>query len=129
MQLLEDFSNCKVTSDYGYFVAPTALKRIGDGKVRQDSGDVLFPVVFNFITFKPFKGETYVTWYIQDHETGVFLAAIKMEDYHNFPGENPVFHDDKDSKIEKDWIETEREYQILGSLEGDYLGPIYRGES
>ncbi|MCL7047763.1 hypothetical protein MKW94_027267 [Papaver nudicaule] len=50
-----------------------------------------------------------------------------MEDYHNFPGENPVFHDDKDSKIEKDVKVLE--YQILGSLEGDYLGPIYRGES
>ncbi|RZC63339.1 hypothetical protein C5167_025116 [Papaver somniferum] len=57
LQLLEDFSNCKSTLDYGYFMAPpTVWECIGDGKVRQDSGDILFPVVFNCITFKPLKG-------------------------------------------------------------------------
>ncbi|KAI3995129.1 hypothetical protein MKX01_031931 [Papaver californicum] len=149
LQLLEDFSNRKATSEYGYFVAPTALERIGDGKVRQDSGDVLFPVVFKCITFRPFKGEILCGVVNKIMKQGVFLscgpiekvflAAVKMGDYHHFPGENPVFQNDKDSKIEKDvqvrfkilgtkWIEADRELQILGSLEGDYLGPIYRGE-
>ncbi|KAI3853763.1 hypothetical protein MKW98_025280 [Papaver atlanticum] len=55
-------------------------------------------------------------------------------------GENPVFQNDKDSQIEKDvevrfkvldtrWIKSEMEFWILGSLGGDYLGPICTGES
>ncbi|KAI3997744.1 hypothetical protein MKX01_007631 [Papaver californicum] len=150
LQLLEDFSNRKATLDCGYFMAPpTVLERIGEGKVRQDSGDVLFPVVFNCITFKPFEGEILCGVVNKIMKQGVllscgpiekvFLAATKMGDHHYFPGESPVFQNDN-SKIEKDvqvrfkvlatrWIETEREFQILGTLEGDYLGSIYRGES
>lgn len=58
-----------------------------------------------------------------------------MPDYHYVPGENPVFLNEKMSKIEKDavvrfivigtkWLEAEREFQALVSLEGDYLGPV-----
>jgi DNA-directed RNA polymerase-4/5 subunit 7 len=60
---------------------------------------------------------------------------MKMPDYRYVPGENPVFLNDKTSKIEKDvvvrfvvlgtkWLEAEREFQALVSLEGDYLGPV-----
>ncbi|KAI3908573.1 hypothetical protein MKW92_042295 [Papaver armeniacum] len=64
LQLLEDLSNCKATLDYGYFVAPPT--------VRQDSSNVLFPVVFNYITFKPLKGRDPVWGGKQDHETWGF---------------------------------------------------------
>ncbi|KAI3869078.1 hypothetical protein MKX03_005020 [Papaver bracteatum] len=151
LQLLEDFSDHKATSEYGYFVAPTSLERIGDGKVRQDSGDVLFPVVFNCITFKPFREEILCGIVTKIVKRGallscgpikkkVYLSATKMGDYHHFPGKNPVFQNDKDSKIEKyvlvrfkvldtRWDETQREFHMLGSLEGDNLGPIHSGES
>ncbi|KAI3880753.1 hypothetical protein MKW92_027283 [Papaver armeniacum] len=150
LQLLEDFSNRKGNSDYGYFLAPTVLERIGDGKIRQDSGDVLFPVVFNCITFKPFKGEILCGVVNRVVKYGVFLSCgpipqvfisvRKMGDYHHFHGEKQVFQNDRDSKIEMDvqvrfkvlggkWIETESQYHVLGTLEGDYLGPIFRGES
>ncbi|OVA05324.1 RNA polymerase Rpb7 [Macleaya cordata] len=145
IRLLEDFSSRKATQEHGYFVAPTTLERIGEGKVRQDSGDVLFPVVFTCITFKPFRGEILRGVVNKIMKQGVFLscgpiekvylAAQKMADYHHVPGENPIFMNDKHSRIEKDvevrfmvlgtkWIETDREFQILGSLEGDYLGPV-----
>ncbi|KAI3961419.1 hypothetical protein MKW92_032489 [Papaver armeniacum] len=111
LQLLEDFSNCKATLNDGYFVAPpTIWECTGDGKVRQDSSNVLFPVVFNCITFKP-KGRFPVWLGKQDHETGVFLSCgpirkvflppTKMGDCHHFPGENSFFQNDKDSQIEK----------------------------
>ncbi|KAI3974606.1 hypothetical protein MKX01_000118 [Papaver californicum] len=94
LQLLEDFSNRKSNEDYGYFLAPTVLERIGDGKIRQDSGDVLFPVVFNCITFKPFKGEILYGVVNKVKKLGVclrcgpienvFLSARKMGDYRHF---------------------------------------------
>ncbi|KAI3890166.1 hypothetical protein MKW92_037137 [Papaver armeniacum] len=138
LQLLEDFSDHKATSEYGYFVAPTSLERIGDGKVRQDSGDVLFPVVFNCITFKPFRKEILCGVVTNIVKRGVFLSCDGR--LPPLPGKNPVFQNDKDSKIEKyvlvrfkvldtRWDETQREFLVLGSLEGDNLGPIYSGES
>ncbi|XP_057990306.1 DNA-directed RNA polymerase V subunit 7-like [Hevea brasiliensis] len=62
-------------------------------------------------------------------------AASRWRDYHYVPEENLVFLNDKMSKIEKDavvrfivigtkWLDSEREFQALVSLEGDYLGPV-----
>ncbi|KAI3843275.1 hypothetical protein MKX03_037465, partial [Papaver bracteatum] len=84
LQLLEDFSNCKATLDYGFFVAPpTVCECIVDGKVRQDSSNGLFPVVFNCITFKPLKWRDPVWCGKQDHETGGF--PMPWSHYKDFP--------------------------------------------
>ncbi|KAF9619104.1 hypothetical protein IFM89_005118 [Coptis chinensis] len=145
IRLLEDFASRKATKDHGYFLALTTLNTIGEGKVRQESGGVLFPVVFNCITFKPFKGEVLKGVVNRVIKQGVFLSsgptekvfisATTMPDYQYVQGENPIFMNDNLSKIEKDvelrfmvigtkWIENEREFQILGSLFGDCLGPV-----
>ncbi|KAI8561207.1 hypothetical protein RHMOL_Rhmol04G0320100 [Rhododendron molle] len=58
-----------------------------------------------------------------------------MSDYKYVPGENPIFMNDKLSKIEKDvvvrfivigtkYIEVEREFQAVVRLECDFLGPV-----
>ncbi|KAL0854704.1 hypothetical protein Bca101_059856 [Brassica carinata] len=58
-----------------------------------------------------------------------------MPDYKYLPGENPIFMNEKMSRIQVDtlvrfvvigtkWMEVEKEFQALASLEGDYLGPI-----
>ncbi|XP_010274179.1 PREDICTED: DNA-directed RNA polymerase V subunit 7-like [Nelumbo nucifera] len=143
--LLEEFANKKATKDHGYFIAVTTLVSIGKGKVRQESGNVLFPVVFSCITFKPFKGEVLQGVVDRVLKQGVFLkcgpigkvflSEHKLPDYHYVPGENPVFLNDKHSKIEKSsvvrfmvlgtrWAETDREFEMVGTLEGDFLGPI-----
>ncbi|KAJ4969290.1 hypothetical protein NE237_015991 [Protea cynaroides] len=145
LRLLEDFSTKKATKDHGYFLALTTLDRIGEGKVRQESGDVLFPVGFSCITFKPFKGEVLQGVVVRVMKPGVFfrcgpieqvfLSSMKMPDYRFVPGENPFFQNDKQSKIEKDvvvrfmvlgtkWAEADREFQMVVTLEGDFLGPI-----
>ena len=54
IRLLDEFSAKKSTKDLGYFLAVTALNSIGEGKVRQHTIDVLFPVIFRGITFKVF---------------------------------------------------------------------------
>ncbi|KAK7285234.1 hypothetical protein RJT34_19998 [Clitoria ternatea] len=143
--LLRDFAVKKATKDLGYFLAVTTLEKIGEGKVRQHTGDVLFPVVFNAVTFRIFKGEISegVVHKVLKHGVfmrcgpieNVYLSNTKMPDYHYVPGENACFMNEKLSKIGKDvkvrfvvigtkWMEADREFQALVSLEGDYLGPI-----
>uniref|UniRef100_A0A7N0TQV7 DNA-directed RNA polymerase subunit n=1 Tax=Kalanchoe fedtschenkoi TaxID=63787 RepID=A0A7N0TQV7_KALFE len=98
--------------DLGLFIVLTTLEKIGEGKVRQNSGDVLFPVDFTCIIFKLFRGEI-----IQGEvdkkilKQGVFvkcgpvescyLSHQKLSGYHYVPGENPVFMSDKLAKIDK----------------------------
>ncbi|CAL0313566.1 unnamed protein product [Lupinus luteus] len=143
--LLSDFAIKKATKDLGYYLAVTTLETIGEGKVRLHTGDVLFPVVFNAITFKILKGEILegVVHKVLKHGVfmrcgpieNVYLSNLKMPGYHYVPGENPCFMNEKMSKVGKDvrvrfvvigtkWMEAEREFQALVSLEGDYLGPI-----
>ena len=145
VRLLDDFAKKRATKDLGYYLAVSTLESIGEGKVRQQTGDVLFPVVFSGITFKIFKGEILegAVHKVLKHGVllrcgpieNIYLSSMKMLDYRYVPGENPVFLNDKTSKIEKDvvvrfvvlgtkWLEAEREFQALVSLEGDYLGPV-----
>uniref|UniRef100_A0A6N2N5S9 DNA-directed RNA polymerase subunit n=1 Tax=Salix viminalis TaxID=40686 RepID=A0A6N2N5S9_SALVM len=142
--LLDDFAKKRATKDLGYYLAVSTLESIGEGKVRQQTGDVLFPVVFSGITFKIFRGEILegVVHKVLKHGVllkcgpieNIYLSSLKMPGYRYVPGENPVFLNDKTSKIGKDvavrfivlgtkWLEAEREFQALVSLEGDYLGP------
>ncbi|KAE8684333.1 DNA-directed RNA polymerase V subunit 7 [Hibiscus syriacus] len=114
IRLMDEFATKKATKDLGYFVAVTTLETIGEGRVRQNTGDVLFPC-------GPVQN--------------IYLSHIKMPDYRYVPGENGMFMNDKHWKTQKDvvirfivigtkWMEAERESQALVSSEGDYLGPV-----
>jgi len=144
-RLLEDFAAKKATKDLGYLLAVTTLDKIGEGRVRQQEGDVLFPVTFTALTFNIFKGEVAegVVQRVLRHgvflrsgpiET-IFLSAQKMPGYEHVPGESPMFHSDKQAQIKKDvvvrfsvigtkWVEADREFQAVVSVDGDYLGPV-----
>ncbi|XP_057957591.1 DNA-directed RNA polymerase V subunit 7 [Malania oleifera] len=145
IRLLDEFATKKATKDMGYFLAVTTLDSVGEGKVRQHTGDVLFPVVFTCMTFKLFRGEILegIVHKIMKHGVilrcgpveNIYLSNQKMRDYQYVPGENPIFMNEKMSRIEKDvvvrfivigtkWLEAEREFQALVSLEGDFLGPV-----
>ncbi|KAB2625524.1 DNA-directed RNA polymerase V subunit 7-like [Pyrus ussuriensis x Pyrus communis] len=145
VRLLEDFASRKATKDQGYYLALTTLESVGEGKVRQQTGDVLFPVVFSAVTFKLFRGEIAEGVVHKVLKHGVFLSCgpvenmylskMKMPDYDYVPGENPVFMNRKMSKIEKGttvrfivigtkWLEAQREFQALVGLHADYLGPV-----
>ncbi|KAK6161396.1 hypothetical protein DH2020_004777 [Rehmannia glutinosa] len=144
-RLMADFAAKKASKDLGYFLAVSTVLSIGEGKVRQQSGDVLFPVDFSCITFKMLTGEVLegVVHKILKHGVflkcgpaeNVFLSQKKMDDYQYVPGENPYFMNGKSSKIEKGVVvrflvigerfkEAEKVFEAVGSLEGDYLGPI-----
>ncbi|KAL1199979.1 DNA-directed RNA polymerase V subunit 7 [Cardamine amara subsp. amara] len=145
VQLLDVFASKKATRELGYYVAVTTLDKIGEGKIRENTGEVLFPVLFSGITFKIFKGEIVHGVVNKVMKHGVFLKCgpienmylsyTKMPDYKYIPGENPIFMNEKMSRIQVEtkirvvvlgtkWLEVEREFQALASLEGDYLGPI-----
>ncbi|KAJ0035601.1 DNA-directed RNA polymerase V subunit 7 [Pistacia vera] len=145
LRLLDDFACKKATKDLGYYLAVTTLVSIGEGKIRSNTGEVLFPVVFSGITFKIYRGEILegIVHKVLKHGVflkcgpieSIYLSSAKMPDYKYVQGENPVFLNDKHSKIEKNvsvrfivigtkWLEAEREFQALVSLEGDYLGPV-----
>ncbi|KAK1324436.1 hypothetical protein QJS10_CPA01g01516 [Acorus calamus] len=143
--LLEDIARKKATQDHGYFVAVTTLNQVNNGRIREDEGNVRFPVTYNCITFKPFKGEILEGNVKQIMKHGVFMscgpvdtvfiAAQKMEDYQYVAGDSPMFISQRRPKIEigsiirfmvlgTKWVETERAFQVLGSLSGDFLGPV-----
>ncbi|XP_047332683.1 DNA-directed RNA polymerase V subunit 7 [Impatiens glandulifera] len=144
-RLLEEFALKKATKDLGYFIAVNTLDNIGEGRVRQHTGDVLFPVKFSCLTFKIFRGEVLegVVHKIMKHGVflrcgpieNLYLSNQKMPDYRYVPGENPIFMNDKMSKIERDlvvrvmviatkYVEIEKEFQAVVSLEGNHLGPV-----
>ncbi|KAG2315131.1 hypothetical protein Bca4012_065924 [Brassica carinata] len=145
IQLLEAFASKRATKELGYYLTVTSLDKIGEGKIREHTGEVMFPVVFSGMTFKIFKGEILegVVHKVLKHGVfmrcgpveNVYLSHMKMPDYKYLPGENPIFMNEKMSRIQVDtlvrfvvigtkWMEVEKEFQALASLEGDYLGPI-----
>ncbi|CAH8276681.1 unnamed protein product [Arabidopsis lyrata] len=145
VELLDAFASKKATKELGYYVAVTTLDKIGEGKIREHTGEVLFPVMFSGMTFKIFKGEIIhgVVHKVLKHGVfmrcgpieNVYLSYTKMPDYKYVPGENPIFMNEKTSRIQVEttvrvvvigikWMEAEREFQALASLEGDYLGPL-----
>ncbi|KAG8370336.1 hypothetical protein BUALT_Bualt14G0106200 [Buddleja alternifolia] len=144
-RLMTDFAAKKASKDLGFYLAVTTVGSIGEGKVRQHSGDVLFPVDFSCITFKMLPGEVLegIVHKILKHgiflkcgpAEKVYLSHQKMDDYQFVPGENPYFMNGKSSKIEKGvvvrfvvigekFMEAEKDFQAVVSLEGDYLGAI-----
>ncbi|XP_057538502.1 DNA-directed RNA polymerase V subunit 7 [Amaranthus tricolor] len=144
-RLMEDFSAKKTTKDLGYLLAVTTLDEIGEGRVRQQTGDVMYPVTFSCLTFKIFRGEVLDGTVHKVLRHGVFLrcgpietiflSAQKMPGYQHVPGDNPMFISEKQMKIEKDvvvrfcvigtkWVEADKEFQAVVGLEGDFLGPI-----
>ncbi|KAL3538633.1 hypothetical protein ACH5RR_001999 [Cinchona calisaya] len=144
VRLMDDFATKKATKDLGYLLAITTLDKVGEGKIRERSGDVIFPVDFTCITFKVFKGEVLEGTVHKIFKHGVFLRTgpmdkvylshQKMPDYRYVPGENPIFISET-SKIEKGvtvryvvigekYVEAEGDFQAVVGLDGDFLGPV-----
>ncbi|CAN0901614.1 DNA-directed RNA polymerase V subunit 7 [Linum grandiflorum] len=145
IKLLQEFARRHSHKDLGYHIALTTVDNIGEGQVREHTGEVLFPVAFTALTFRIFRGEVVEGVVHKVFKHGVFLqcgplenvylSCKKMPGYNYVPGENPEFINEKMPKIGKDvtvrfmvigtkWMEGEREFQALVSLEGDYLGPV-----
>ncbi|CAA7012825.1 unnamed protein product [Microthlaspi erraticum] len=143
IRLLDAFASKKATKDLGYFVALKDLEEIGEGKIRENTGEVVFPVVFNGITFKIFTGEILNGVVHKVFKSGVllrsgpcetvYLSNLKMPGYDYIHGEEPIFVNQNLSRIEigssvrfvvlaVDYREAEKDFIVLASLVGDFLG-------
>ncbi|CAF2153429.1 hypothetical protein BRARA_A02694 [Brassica rapa] len=145
IRLLDAFASKKATKDLGYFIALKNLEEIGEGRIRETTGEIIFPVVFSGITFKMFKGEIVHGVVRQVHKSGVFLrcgpcenvylSQYKMPGYDYIVEGNPLFMNQNMSRIQIgstvrfivldiQWKEAEKEFIALASLEGNNLGPF-----
>ncbi|CAN6918651.1 unnamed protein product [Brassica oleracea] len=145
IRLLDAFASKKATKDLGYFIALKNLEEIGEGRIKETTGEIVFPVVFSGITFKMFKGEIVHGVVRQVHKSGVFLrcgpcenvylSQYKMPGYDYVVQGNPLFMNQNMSRIQIgstvrvivldiQWKEAEKEFIALASLEGNNLGPF-----
>ncbi|KAF8088974.1 hypothetical protein N665_0522s0003 [Sinapis alba] len=145
IRLLDAFASKKATKDLGYFIALKNLEEVGEGRIRETTGEIVFPVVFSGITFKMFKGEIVHGVVHKVHKSGVFLrcgpcenvylSQYKMPGYDYVAQGNPLFMNHDMSRIQIgstvrvivldiQWKEAEKEFIALASLEGNNLGPF-----
>ncbi|GJX44115.1 DNA-directed RNA polymerase V subunit 7-like protein [Tanacetum coccineum] len=146
VRLLDDFSAKKATKASWLSISRDYPRQNREGKVRELSGDVLFPLSFTCLSFKVFRGEVIegVVHKILKHGVflrcgpieNLYLSNQKMTDYQYQIAESPCFLNLKTgSRIEKDvtvrcivigvkYMEAEKELQAVVGLEGDYLGPV-----
>ncbi|KAL6532390.1 hypothetical protein OROGR_014360 [Orobanche gracilis] len=78
-RLMADYAAKKVSKELGFFLAVNTVVNIGEGKVRQQSGDVLFPVDFSCITFKMLAEEVLEGTVHKILKHGVFLRCGPAE--------------------------------------------------
>eukprot|EP00033_Pygsuia_biforma_P002330 GCRY01002578.1.p1 GENE.GCRY01002578.1~~GCRY01002578.1.p1 ORF type:complete len:171 (-),score=20.33 GCRY01002578.1:69-581(-) len=59
----------------GYTVCVTSVKNIGAGKVKEGSGFAVFPVKYQAVVYKPFRGEVVDAVVTQVNKFGFFAEA------------------------------------------------------
>ncbi|KAH7435080.1 hypothetical protein KP509_06G048400 [Ceratopteris richardii] len=148
-QLLDEVTNLKCSEDHGYYVTPTAIENVEQGKVRPITGVVAFPIQFKCIVFKPYVKE------ILDGEVKkvvrrgcflssgpldeIFLHETMMNGCHYYQNESTgacLFKNEQQGFEIKEgtilrfqligirWVEEQRVFKALGSINGDFLGCI-----
>nr|AJA90768.1 DNA-directed RNA polymerase IV seventh largest subunit [Ephedra trifurca] len=144
LQLMSDITQIKADEEHGYYVALTTLEGVGEAKIRPMTGAVVFPVKFKCIVFRPLKNEVLVGEVQNVTKVGVLMSCGPMKElfihsqfvggFEFIQGHNPVLRK-QDLTIEKGtklrfklmslkWVERDRMFRALGTLAGDYLGPI-----
>lgn len=141
--LLKLLSDIKATK-FGYFLAVTKLKSIGNG--HRVESCLHFQVKFCCRTFIPVCGEVMIGIvknitvhgvYLKSGPMNlVYLSARLMPNYHYVSVEHPIFLKDDLSKIEVNvvirfrvfavrWVEDVRkEFHVLATINGESLGPV-----
>ena len=57
LRLMKDFAIRKSSNEHGFFAAVTSLNKIDEGRIRDLTGDTLFPMNFKYLVQRPSKGE------------------------------------------------------------------------
>eukprot|EP00742_Colponemidia_sp_Colp-10_P004961 GILJ01005301.1.p1 GENE.GILJ01005301.1~~GILJ01005301.1.p1 ORF type:complete len:174 (-),score=23.48 GILJ01005301.1:253-774(-) len=130
---------------YGFIICVTQIEEIGKGKVMDGTGDVMFPVRYSAVVFRPFKGEVMDAVVTQVNAMGIFAEAgplqvfvstqlipsdTKYDDQSSPPAyvsEDLSVRIQKDSTIRLKIVGTRvdaTEIFVIGSIKEDYLGQI-----
>ncbi|OAF66519.1 RNA polymerase II subunit B7 [Intoshia linei] len=133
------------TGKYGFVVTVARIENIGAGKIQCGEGLVVFPVRYQAIVFRPFKGEILDSIVKQVNKVGIFTQIGPMSCFisrHSIPSDmtydeesNPTCYR---SKNEEFIIQTDDIIRIMvvgtrvdsndlfaiGTLLDDYLGLI-----
>uniref|UniRef100_T1IUK5 DNA-directed RNA polymerase II subunit RPB7 n=1 Tax=Strigamia maritima TaxID=126957 RepID=T1IUK5_STRMM len=132
------------TGTYGFVIAVTSVDNIGAGILRAGRGGcVLYPVKYQAIVFRPFKGEVVDAVVTQVNKLGIFTEIGPMtcfiskhsipQEFQFDPNSNCYKTDDEDMVIcEDDEIRLKivgtrvdvNDIFAIGSLMDDYLGLV-----
>jgi len=82
LHLVKDFATRKSFNEHGFFVVVTSLNKIGEGRIRDLTGDVHFPMTFKCHIQGPSKGEillevmTQFSIYVEFKSTSMQLSGL-----------------------------------------------------
>ncbi|KAH0451437.1 hypothetical protein IEQ34_018736 [Dendrobium chrysotoxum] len=146
IQLLFKVGLWKASMKHGYYVSPTILNNFDNDGTNMLTHEIIFKVSFNCTTMKPCKGEILIgivdkimihgMFLKSGPMQNIFLSEKKMKDYKFRTAEQPVFMNmnrggsmQKGTKVRfkvfaVKWIEGEKDFHILATIEANYLGPI-----
>jgi len=64
---------------YGFVVCVTEVTHVGKGKIREGGGLATFPMTFNAVVFKPFKGEVFDAVVTTVNKLGFFAQVGPLQ--------------------------------------------------
>jgi len=88
LRLMEDFATRKSSNEHGFFVVVTSLIKIGEGRIRDFTGDTSFPMTFKYLMQRPSKGEilaetvTQFPIYVDLNSTSLQLSGLSWINNH-----------------------------------------------
>ena len=133
---------------YGFVVCVTDIFETGKGKIREGGGLATFPMRFNAIVFRPFKGEVFDAVVTIVNKLGFFAQVGPLQVFvskHLIPSDmkfdassTPVAYvsdvsDEQPQRIAKDSEVRVRvvatridasEIFAIGTIKDEYLGPL-----
>ncbi|CAN6454327.1 unnamed protein product [Victoria cruziana] len=120
---------------HGFVVAITNIDNIGKGLIRDGTGYVTFPVRYQCVVFRPFKGEILEAVVTMVNKMGFFAEAGPVQIFvSNHSGDMPNYTTSdgsvkiqKDSEVRLKIIGTRvdaTEIFCIGTIKDDFLGVI-----
>ena len=67
------------SGQHGFVVAVTDVVEIGKGRIREGGGLATFPIQYNAIVFRPFKGEVFDAIVTQVNKLGFFAQVGPLQ--------------------------------------------------
>lgn len=118
---LKELVEGTVNPRFGFIICVLSIEELGDGLVKDGTGDVLFDIKYQAVVFKPFKGEvldgvvTEVKENVVHVNVGPLRGAIANSNmppgYRFAPQENVYLCDGRNEKI---GVGSEIRFQLLG---------------